>query len=133
MPSEPAYKSVSDSTGRAVYMPSGSTDLVSSAARTITTNHDIWDVGKFPGRCVTIDPNVTAASGTSPTLDLIVQQSSDGDTWHDTNDVKGTAFAQVTAVSNPAAKSFQIKGNLLRVRAVIGGTTPSFTYVVTLS
>ena len=133
MPSEPSYKSVSDTTGRAVYMPSGSTEIVPSAARTVTVNHDAWDVSKFRGLCVTIDPNVTAASGTSPTLDLIVQQSSDGYTWHDTNDVKGAAFAQVTAVINPAAKSFQIKGNLLRIRAVIGGTTPSFTYVVTLS
>lgn len=113
-------------------LPSGTTVIVPSAARTATTNHASFDVALMQGRVVGIDPNVTAASGTAPTLDLVVQQSYDNVTWFETQDVLGDAFAQVTGVSNPAQKNFLVVAPLLRIRAVIGGTTPSFTYTVDL-
>lgn len=122
-----------DPNGRQVQYPSGTTTIVPSAARTATTNHSSFDVSAFRGSVVNIDPDVTAASGTSPTLDLVVQQSCDaGASYFEVQDVLGDAFAQATGVTDPAAKNYPVRCTLLRVRAVIGGTTPSFTYVVTL-
>lgn len=110
----------------------GTQNIVPSAARTTTTNHSAFDVSLLRGSVVGIDPDVTAVSGTGPTLDLAVQQSNDGVTWFETQDVLGDAFTQVTAVTNPALKNFLVVANLFRIRAVIAGTSPSFTYIVDL-
>lgn len=122
-----------DPNGRQVQYPSGTTTVVPSAARTSTTNHSSFDVSRFKGSVVFIDPNVTASSGT-PTGDLAVQQSCDGGTsYFETRDVLGDAFAQVTGVTNPAGKNYPVYCSLLRMRMVIGGGSPSLTYVVTLA
>lgn len=96
---------------------------IPSAARTATGNHDLsgipgdWDevVGYL---------NVTAASGTSPTLDIKYQTTpDDGTTWFD-----HTTFTQATTTTTER-KVFTVpvgvKGRLLYT---IGGTTPSFTF-----
>ncbi len=67
---------------------------------------------------------VTAASGTAPTLLVTVEHSHNGVTW----DTLGT-FAQKTA---PGAeyKAFPDARQFVRVRWTVGGTTPSFTFGV---
>lgn len=70
--------------------------------------------------------NVTAASGTTPTLDVKVQLSHDGTTWHD----EGTAFTQATAATTPAVKKLTNFGAYLRYVWTIAGTTPSFTFTI---
>lgn len=72
--------------------------------------------------------NVSAASGTTPTLDLSMEWSSDNATWAvgDPADV----FAQITA-TKAVAKRFTVKGSFYRVRWTITGTTPSFTFDIT--
>jgi hypothetical protein len=75
-----------------------------------------------------LEVNVSAASGTTPTLDLTVEWSPDGGTtWYkaDTPD----AFTQITAAKQ-VVKSFTLKGTSYRVVWTIGGTTPSFTFDV---
>jgi hypothetical protein len=64
---------------------------------------------------------VTAASGTTPTLDFDVETSEDNVTWR----VAGS-FAQMTAVGTQR-KSFTGIDKWVRVKRTIGGTTPSFT------
>lgn len=69
---------------------------------------------------------VTAASGTTPTLDLKIQDSADDVTYNDV----GLAFTQATGVtSERKSLDFPLR-KYVRAVATIGGTTPSFTYSV---
>ncbi|HZT82960.1 MAG TPA: hypothetical protein VFA26_22210 [Gemmataceae bacterium] len=81
------------------------------------------------GRCFAIQ-QVGAVSGTSPTLDGKVQESSDNSTW---TDVAGAAFAQVTASNNYQAITFDRTKRYLRYVGTIGGTSPSFALAVVIS
>lgn len=71
--------------------------------------------------------NVTAASGTTPALDVKLQRSYDATNW---TDVTSGAFAQATAVSVKELNgiAFIGGGEYLRYVATVGGTTPSFTF-----
>jgi hypothetical protein len=77
------------------------------------------------GSTVAISVNVTAVSGTTPSATFEVQWSHDGVNWASAD---GTAdsFAAITAAKN-VAKSFTVKGTLLRLSWTVSGTTPSFT------
>jgi hypothetical protein len=68
--------------------------------------------------------SVTAADGTSPTLDITLQTSKDGSTWR----TLGT-FAQATGTTTES-KSFSGCDRYVRANADLGGTTPSFTYTI---
>lgn len=72
--------------------------------------------------------NVTAASGTTPSLTVKIQHSLDGVTWFD---VSGGAFTAATAAgSQLLALNSVALGDNLRVSWTISGTTPSFTFEV---
>lgn len=99
-------------------------EVLSSAARTASGTSGA--VAIDPGANVHVVLNTTAASGTTPTLDVSLEWSLDGGTtWA----APGDAFAQVTA-AGVAMKSIPAKAPLARVRWVIGGTSPSFTFDV---
>ena len=63
-------------------------------------------------------------SGTSPTLDVKLQDSADGSSWADT----GLAFAQITATGARQQREWKArKGRgYLRLLGTVGGTSPSF-------
>jgi hypothetical protein len=68
---------------------------------------------------------VSAASGTTPTLDVSIETSFDGQTgWRSMG-----AFTQATAAGSQR-KSFSGADRFVRATATIGGTTPSFTFSV---
>lgn len=70
--------------------------------------------------------NVTAASGTTPTLNVVIEDSIDnGANWN----TVGT-FAQKTAAGREVVNVTAPFGNLLRVRWTIAGAIPSFTFAV---
>ncbi|MCX4752897.1 hypothetical protein [Kitasatospora purpeofusca] len=73
---------------------------------------------------VLLGVHCTAASGTTPTLDVALEESADGASW---TAVTGSAAAQLTAAGNRVAFAAVTK-NYVRVAATIGGTTPSFTF-----
>lgn len=102
--------------------------VVASAARTTTGTSSAIDAPDGGDLCLSIV--TTAASGTTPTLDVTVEWSPDGGTsWAvaDTSD----AFTQITGTANGVrAKRFTVKGTQYRTRWTIGGTTPSFTFSV---
>jgi len=75
------------------------------------------------GLALTLD--VTAASGTTPTLDVAVQTSHDGATW-----TTVASFARATGVGSER-KRFSGLDRYVRAVATLGGTTPSFTFSVT--
>lgn len=69
---------------------------------------------------------VTAASGTTPTLDVRLETSVDGGTSYDTVG----SFTQQTGIATDN-HVFGPLGDTCRWAWTIGGTTPSFTFTVT--
>ena len=109
----------------------------SSAARTATVAGAT--VTNYNARGAVITINVTAASGTTPTLVAKLQYSPDGGTtWIDytakpvTATISGTG--QTTLVVYPGATEVANSAvslplpRTLRMHYTIGGTTPSFTF-----
>ncbi len=95
--------------------------LFPSGARTVTGEGSVIDLEKTKELLVTLD--VTAASGTTPVLDVKLQHSPDGSKWSDLS----TVFAQKTTVSREV-KVFTQFHRFIKVVYTIGGTSPSFTF-----
>lgn len=69
---------------------------------------------------------VTAASGTTPTLDVVIEDTLDGTNWNTV-----ATFTQKTAAATQAVDvTGVVFGDRLRVRWTVTGTTPSFTFAV---
>ncbi len=106
----------------------GPTTVVSSAARTTTSQSSSITL-KNDTQTVVFLMNTSAVSGDTPTLDFAVQWSNDGTNWGgaDTPDT----FAQVTA-TKVSGKPFTRKGTFCRLTWVVAGSTPSFTFDVSM-
>lgn len=105
----------------------GTTDtVVASAARTASGNsgpsHGWGSTEKLRAQL-----DVTAASGTSPTLDVVIEDTVDGTNWN----VIGT-FTQRTAAGRQVIDVAGFFTDQLRVRWTVAGTTPSFTFSVVI-
>lgn len=74
--------------------------------------------------------HVTAVGGTTPTLDVTVEQSANGSTGWAT--VPGSALAQITAAGNRIGFVAPTQP-YVRVVATIGGTTPTITGTVAVA
>lgn len=105
------------------------TSPVPSNSRTATGNSAYIDVREYEGDLVfTLD--VGPVTGTSPTLDVKIQENATGSGGG--TDVAGAAFAQVTATTN-AQKITVPAGAVqgwIRVSYTIGGTSPNFNFSV---
>lgn len=113
--------------------------VFASAARTVTANSPIIrQVGADKYRGIWLFLDVTAAAGTTPTLDVIIERfdpASDGFVA-----LPGAVFTQKTAASTDeltiyptmtAAANDIVRehiGEVFRAVATIAGTTPSFTF-----
>lgn len=98
---------------------------VASAARTASGDSGAL-TGYGPAQTLRAQLNVTAASGTAPTLDAVIEDSVDGGaTWN----TVGT-FTQATAATRQVINVTTPFADTLRVRWTVGGTTPSFTFAV---
>lgn len=121
--------------------------LKASAAVTATGNSTGVDLVKaiystdnrHKGTQLAIYLDITAASGTTPTLDVKVQCSLDNSTWFDPaalSTATGTAnrdhyaFAQKTTTGQDIKIIAVSPCRYLRESHTVGGTTPSFTYSV---
>lgn len=97
----------------------------SSAAETTSANGtiepSIEDFSKL-----TLHANVTAVSGTSPSMTIYLQGKVAG-TWHDLG-----SLPAITAVKTDS-KFFEVTNNDFRIRWDISGTTPSFTFTAYLT
>jgi hypothetical protein len=71
--------------------------------------------------------NVSAASGTTPSLVLSVEWSFDGATFVAADPADALA---ALAAAGGAVKLVKVKAPQMRVRWTITGTTPSFTFSV---
>lgn len=92
-----------------------------SAARTATANGTVVEeTGRR--RTLALVLAITAASGTSPTLDVVVQTSRDGGTWYTAG-----SFTQATTTGTQR-KTFALD-RYVRLQWTIGGSdTPTFTF-----
>jgi len=122
--------------------------LANNSAQTTAFTGNAFSLGGATSMFLVLD--VTAASGTSPTLDVKVQTTEDGTSWCDF-----AAFGQATAVSRQIVRVVTIVvpntaqvtctdatlaaatvhqgplGRSIRIKHLApGGTTPSFTYTV---
>ncbi len=78
---------------------------------------------------VAIDVNVTAVSGTTPSLALFVDRlGSDGIYYQIHAFTAITAAGKASVNIGPGAPVNAIPGNAIRLRWTISGTTPSFTF-----
>lgn len=107
-------------------------------ATTITATAATTDQTNYDARGVTIYLNITAASGTSPTLDVKLQIKDPVSGTY--IDIPGAAFAQKTGTGSDSLtiypgisetanrKASMVLPRTWRAVATIGGTTPSFTF-----
>lgn len=79
---------------------------------------------------IIVAAHVSAASGTTPTLDVTLEQSANGTSGWAT--VAGSALTQLTAAGNRIGFAAPTQP-YVRVKATIGGTTPSFTGTVAIA
>jgi hypothetical protein len=92
------------------------------AARTATTSSGpIAAAGTATVALLAV--HCSAASGTTPTLDAVLEESADGSSW---STVTGSGITQLTAAGNRLSTG-AITKNYVRATLTIGGTTPSFT------
>ena len=105
------------------------TTVVASRTETATGTSSTVAAGVTPelGDLILL-VDVTAASGTSPTLDLTVEYLMDGGTTFAKGD-PADAFTQIVA-AGVAVKSFVLKGTAYRIAWAIAGTTPSFIFSI---
>lgn len=100
-------------------------NVVVSSARSASGDSAVL-AGYGPAKTLRAQLNVTAVGGTTPTLDVVIQDSVDGGaSWNTVG-----AFAQKTVAGREVINVTGPFGPLLRVLWVVGGTTPSFTFAV---
>lgn len=97
-----------------------------SAAATATGQSNAFPTGTGDDLDVFID--LTAVSGTSPSMTVNVEWSNDNSTWFVADPVD--AFTALTATGKKV-KQFTVKGQYARLNYTITGTTPSFTFSAT--
>jgi len=103
------------------------TQFVASAARTTSGNSGAQPAEKALNLALVVE--VTASSGTTPTLDLTVEWSMDGTNFAVAD--PADSFTQITTSPTRRAKTFTVKGTSYRLVWTIAGTTPSFTFSAT--
>ena len=96
---------------------------------TASINGPSGDLLAGDARCFAVQ-QVGTVSGTSPTLDGKIQESTDGSTW---TDIAGATFTQVTATGNYQAITFDRTKRYVRYVGTVGGTSPSFALAVVIS
>ena len=105
-------------------VPASTVTLLASAARTATASAAAVPGFAAAGKLV-LQLDVTLASGVTPTLDVVVQDTVDG-----TNYNTIATFTQATGVTREVIRLTTAFTDSLRVSYTIGGVTPSFTFAV---
>jgi hypothetical protein len=117
----PVFKHSTQTGGRS--FRSQTIDLSPAAAVTVDGNSpNTEDVGG--ASCLRLTLDVTARTGTSPTLDVSLQHSDDGTTFRALG-----SFDQKTAVG-AEKKTFGPCARFVRAVFDVGGTSPNFTFTV---
>lgn len=103
--------------------PNTVSDVTSAALTTSTTTTGFSPTN---GTSYEINIPVTAVSGTTPTLDVSIEESDDnGTNWFKVYD-----FPRITATGMYRSPKLPMTGNRVRYVQTVGGTTPSFTRAI---
>lgn len=109
---------------RYTYSLGSNKQLLASGAKTSTFDTTSVSDGRT-WRMALFVVNVTASSGSSPTLDLRLQLSNDDSTWVDVDALNLTQITgtgqSILLVRTPAERKY------VRLEGTVAGTTPSFT------
>ena len=98
-------------------------DVASAALTTTTTTAALTPTF---GISYEVNIPVTVVSGTSPTLDVSIEESDDtGTNWYKVYD-----FPRITATGIYRSPAIPFLGNRVRYVQTVGGTTPSFTRAI---
>jgi hypothetical protein len=81
------------------------------------------DLADNVGNVITAVAVVGVVTGTSPTMDAKMQESTDGTTW---TDVTSGAFTQITTSSQVQALAIKPTKRYVRCTGTVGGTSPVF-------
>lgn len=105
------------------------TNLISAGTPVTASANYGFNMGGYNGLIAEL--NVTAHSGTTPTLDVKFQDSPDnGTTWFD---IASSSFTQVTTTNGQQRLVVNNVGPKARAVVVVGGTTPSYTATLDVS
>lgn len=114
----------------------GPLTLKPSGAETTSTTSGSREVFGTNGMTLLVD--ITAASGTTPTMTVVIEGSSDLVNWITLATVGLSGYSVGSAAAAPtnftgisSARAVVPNTQYVRSRSVIAGTTPSFTYSVT--
>lgn len=103
--------------------PSIIADVASAALTTTTTTATLTPTF---GKSYQVNIPVTVVSGTSPTLDITIEESDDtGTNWYKVYD-----FPRITTTGIYRSPQIPFFGNRVRYVQTVGGTTPSFTRAI---
>lgn len=82
------------------------------------------------GSAIGVALDVTAVSGGTPTLDVAIQWSGDGEHW----DAPASAQTMTQATgATVEVKRFDSQAGMFRAVATIAGTTPAFTFTLNVT
>jgi hypothetical protein len=105
------------------YMHPAVTGIADVALAALTASANTAAISNDLGNGFQVNVNVTAATGTTPTLDIRVEESFDGGT----NWVTMYEMPRITAIGNYNTPIMRASGRHIRYVQTVGGTTPSFT------
>lgn len=108
-----------------------------AGAETASTTGAAQEVGDAGSAYVKVD--ITAVTGTTPTMLGFIEGSDDGATWFTIARIGANGYilgdigTDPTNFTTPSTKRAVVPAaQFMRWRSVIGGTTPSFTYSVSI-
>ena len=114
-------------------MALGAVTLYESLGTVITANGSSADINVAGLTHAVLTVDATAVSGTTPTLDLYLDRKGpDGNYLFIAHLTQLTAVGDEEASIGPGATITEVLGETVRVRWVVGGTTPSFTASISL-
>lgn len=114
-----ASGTVTSTVALATLAASTTTDIASAAITTTVTSANLALTGI---QSMSILASVTIVSGTTPTLDIILQETLDGTNYYDIYH-----FPRITATGQYTTPVLKLTGIGYRVVRTVSGTTPSFT------
>lgn len=118
-----AVTTVASVTSDQLAIPGAIADVASAALTTTTTTATLTPTF---GVSYVVSIPVTVVSGTTPTLDVQIQESDDtGTNWYSVYD-----FPRITATGMFRSPPLLLRGNRIRYVQTVGGTTPSFTRAI---
>lgn len=109
------------------YIHPGVVGLVDIASAAITSTATSGAIANMLGNGFQVNISVTAATGTTPTMDVRVEESFD----NGTNWVTLYEFQRITATGSYNSPILRATGRHIRYVRTIAGTSPSFTNAVT--